>query len=89
MFKDESDDDFFGYLADCRDLKKKIEDKDIRVSFETRNYRKVCVLKQDSFTFGVMGETPEKAFREAARWVLGPSGHRQTGILRDPQFQKS
>tara|TARA_Y100001963_G_C6672620_1_gene395835 strand:- start:678 stop:911 length:234 start_codon:yes stop_codon:yes gene_type:complete len=67
---DESDDDFFNYLGNCRDIKKRLEEKNIEISFETRDNRKVCILKEGPFKMGVMGDTPEKAFLEAANWVL-------------------
>jgi hypothetical protein len=43
LMEDSKDESFFNYLGFCRDLKKETKGKDVRISFEPRGKRKVCV----------------------------------------------
>lgn len=56
-----------------KEIKKKFDEKHIAISFKTIDKKECCIVKQDHYKFGVPGDTREKAFLEAAAWVLDGS----------------
>ena len=53
-----------------KEIKKRFDEKHIGISFKTLDKKECCIVSQDHYKFGVPGETREKAFLEAANWVL-------------------